>query len=239
MSGDAERNLRASARDLLKTPLARVPRKMERICLLLINTNRSYRLNVGQAPILRGVKLAELFKSFGYEVYFMLNPHLIMFTEYFSLLLQRTSEHLFFAYIGQGGEPGDQSIIFDDEPLEDVQFIQQVNQERSGGLKLTLFSDFSQEPSLFEQKDAFDGNTVLITCVGDESQFIEGPEKFVDQFVREVTNRNHISNQQLFDSLRIVIKRHGLRLSVVGDDNDLAEPVAIFKPYAERYELIR
>ncbi|KAK8893960.1 hypothetical protein M9Y10_022389 [Tritrichomonas musculus] len=238
MSGDAERNLRANARDLGKTPLARIPRRIERACFLLINTNRSYRLNSGQAPINRGVKVAEMFKSFGYEVFFMLNPHLIMFTEYFSLFLQRTTEHLFFAKIGDGGEPGDQSIIFDDEPLEDTQFIQLVSDNKSAGLEMTILSDFSNEKSVFEQLDSFDQNTVLIACIGDESQILEGPEKLITQFTREVTNRNQISNQQLYDSLRIVIKRSGLRLSVLGSADSLAKPVAIYRPTVERNELI-
>lgn len=238
MSGDAERNLRANARDLGKTPLARIPRRIERACFLLINTNRSYRLNNGQAPINRGVKLAEMFKSFGYEVFFMLNPHLIMFTEYFSLFLQRTTEHLFFAKIGDGGEPGDESIIFDDEPLDDTQFIQLVGGDRAAGLEITILSDFSRDKSVFEQIDSFDPNTVLIACVGEESQILEGPEKFITQFTREITNRNQISNQQLYDSLRIVFKRNGLRLSVLGGGDSLSRPVAIYRPTVERNELI-
>ena len=240
MSGDAERNLRATARDLLKTPLARVPRQMERVCLILLNTNRSYRLNCGNAPILRAVKVAELFHGFGYETFFMMNPHHAMFDEYFSLVLQRTSEHVFFANIGQGGgESGTEStIVFDDEALEDVEFSQLVNQNSPASLRVTLFSDFSYEGSIFERKDAFDHHVVAITCVADDSKFVQGPESFVALFVREVANRNQINNQQLFDALRIVIKRHGMRLSVIGDQQMLMEPVAVFRPLPERNELI-
>jgi hypothetical protein len=240
MSAEALRNLRLNARDLGATSLARIPRSLTRICFMTINTNRAYRLGNGVTPLLRAIKLAELFKSFGYDVYYMANVHCVTFREYASMCLQRTKEHFFFLYIGQGGEPGPESLIFDDEPLPDEDFQQIFSANRAAGLKVTLMADFCAPGSIFEKLEAFDNNTVLISCSGTEAQLEEGADVFVDHFVRELNNRNEITNQQLFDSLRIVIKRHGLALGVTGEPKAiLKEPVILWAPLIERNQLIR
>lgn len=113
-----------------------------------------------------------------------------------------------------------------------------ISDDRKSGLKLTLFTDFAKENSLFENLDSFAPDTTLIACVGTEDQFIDASELFVQQFTRELTNRNQITTQQLYDSLRIVIKRRGFRLSVLGDAQPLSDTVAIYQPHVERNELI-
>lgn len=235
--------LRGSARDLGKTSLARIPRKMERSCFICVNTNKSYRSNNGFAPLQRAIKVAELYKSFGYETYYMHNPHRLMFTEYFGFFLERTHEHLVFAYIGQGGdiEGGPESIIFDDAPLEDDEFISLVNSERAPGLKITMFHDFAAHESVFtNRQDSYDNNTICLSCVGTEDQFNDGAELFIDSVTREVGARKQISTQQLYDSLRIIFKRHQLKLLISGEpESFLKEPFAIFKPREENFELIR
>lgn len=240
MSGDAQRTLRTNARDLGTTTLARLPRSLSRVCFILINTNRSCRLGIGVTPLMRAIKVSEVFKAFGYDVYYMLNPHCVMFREYVSLLLQRTSEHFFLVYLGQGGEPGPESFIFDDEPLDDEEFIQTITGDRPPGVPVTLMCDFCIPEALFAHIESFDAPTVAIAVTGDEEEFAEAPDVFIDSFCREMTNRNELTNLQLFDSLRIVIKRRGLVLSVASEPADLMrEPVAIFNPTVERNKLIR
>ena len=240
MSGDAQRTLRTSARDLGSTTLARIPRQISRACFIVINTNRACRLGIGTTPILRAIKVAELFKSFGYDVCYMADPHCIMFREYFSLFVKRTTEHIVFCYIGQGGEPGPESLIFNDEPLEDQDFVSLVENNRAPGLKVTLMCDFCLESSIFKKIDEFGENTVAISCAGSEDKFSEAPEVFIEQFCRELTNRNELTNMQLQDSLRIIIKRHQLTLAVAANPPELMrEPVAEYKPLVERNELIR
>jgi hypothetical protein len=234
------RTLRVHARDLGVTSLARVPRTIVRVCYICINTNRAFRLGIGTAPILRAIKVAQLFKSFGYDVFFMANPHCCAFREYISLFLQRTTEHLFFVYIGQGGEPGPESLIFDDEPMEDAEVGQIFAGNRSNTVKLTVMADFCVEGAIFQNLELFGTKTVVISCAGTDSQMEEGAEVFIEHFVRELTNRNELTNQQLFDALRIVIKRHGLTLSVDADPKPLIKDVvATCKPIIERNQLIR
>jgi hypothetical protein len=240
MSEDAKRALRNSARDLGTTSLARVPRSLTRACFICVNTNRAYRLGIGKAPLLRAIKIADLFKSFGYDVYFMANPHCISFREYIALFLERTSAHLIFAYIGQGGDPGPESLIFDDEPLPDEEFAQIIRQSRNPTQKLTLFTDFCVEGSVFQNPELFGDPTVLLSCIGSESQMEEAADVFVDHFVKEVTNRTEITNQQLLDTLRILIRRHNLGLFITARPKDvLKQVVADFNPLIERNQLIR
>jgi hypothetical protein len=40
------------------------------------------------------------------------------------MFLQRTTGHFIFAYLGQGGDPRPESLIFDDKPLPDDEFAQ-------------------------------------------------------------------------------------------------------------------
>jgi hypothetical protein len=239
MSADAQRALRNAARDLGTTSLARLPRSLTRACFICVNTNRAYRSGIGKAPILRAIKIAELLKSFGYENYFMTNPHCISFREYITLFLERTSNHLIFAYIGQGGEAGPESLIFDDEPLADEEFVQIVGNSRNPSLKLTLFSDICFERSVFQNIELFGENTVLLSVIGDEAQVESGADVWVEHFVKELGNRNEITNQQLLDSLRILIKRHNLGLVVMATPKELLKQgVAIYQPYIERNQLI-
>lgn len=239
---DALIELRGCARDLNKTPLARIPKNMERSCFICVNTSVSYRLNNGIAPIERAIKVASLYKAFGYEVYYMANQHLIMFTEYFGLFLSRTKRHLVFAYIGQGGEigGGTESIIFDDQPLPDDDFISLVNSERSPGLKLTIFHDFASAESVFTSRlDSYENDTICMACVGPYEEFTTGANLFVDSVTREVTSRKQITTQQLYDSLRIIFKRHQLQLVIVGSpEGILKEEFAEFNPRVERNDLI-
>jgi flagellar biosynthesis regulator FlaF len=62
----------------------------------------------------------------------------------------------------------------------------------------------------------------------------------VDHFVKEVTNRTEITNQQLLDTLRILIRRHNLGLFISARPKDvLKQVVADFNPLIERNQLIR
>ena len=240
MASDALGKLRLNARDLGTTTLSRLPREMKRVCFLVVNTSRACRLGIGTTPIQRAIRVAQLFKSFGYDVVYMANPHCVMFREYFSIFLQRSREHVIFCCIGQGGEPGPESLIFDDEPMPDADFLEIVNNERCPGLKVTLISDFYTEGSLFQTGEGFIEDTITITCAGDEDKVVEGPDLLIDSIVKEIKNRNELTNQQLLDSLRIVIKRHGMTLCVKANPTDLMrEPVAIYSPTVERNDLIR
>lgn len=240
MSLDALGKLRLNARDLGTTTLSRLPREMKRVCFIVVNTSRACRLGIGTNPILRAIKVAQLFKSFGYDVVYMANPHAVMFREYFSIFLQRSRDHVIFFLIGQGGEPGPESLIFDDEPMEDSEFFTIVNNERCPGLKVTLMTDFCVNDALFTKIDGFNEDTVVIACAGDEEKVVDAPELFIDNVVRELKNRNELTNQQLFDSLRIVFKRHELTLCVAANPSDLMrEPVAEYSPTVERNDLIR
>jgi hypothetical protein len=239
MTGDAQRALRNAARDLGTTSLARIPRALTRVCFICVNTNRAYRQGIGKAPILRAIKIAELFKSFGYDGYFMANPHCISFREYIAIFLERTTEHLIFAYIGQGGEPGPESLIFNDDPLTDDEFTQIIGESRNPTAKITLFTDICFNGSLFQNIELFGENTILLSCIGDESQVETGAEVWVEHFVKELTNRNEITNQQLFDTLRILIKRHNLGLFINANPKTLLKDVvATFRPLIERNQLI-
>jgi hypothetical protein len=170
----------------------------------------------------------------------MANVHCVTFREYVSLFLERTHEHFFFLYIGQGGEPGPESLIFDDEPLPDEDLVDIFKTHRANGLKVSLMADFCSPGSVFEKLDGFDPQTLLISCSGTDAQIEDGAEVFVDHFVRELNNRHEITNQQLFDSLRIVIKRHGLALAVAGEPKAIMrEPVITYAPLIERNQLIR
>jgi hypothetical protein len=156
------------------------------------------------------------------------------------MFLQRTIDHLIFVYIGQGGDPGPESLIFDDEPIDDAEVAQIFTGNRSATMKLTVMADFCAEGAIFQNVELFGAKTVVISCAGSDSQTEEGAEVFIEHFIRELTNRNELTNQQLFDSLRIVIKRHELALSVDANPKTLMKDVvATYKPTTERNQLIR
>ena len=237
--GDHLRSLKINARDLSNTPLARIPKKMSRVCMVVCNTNRSYRQGNGVSPIMRSIEISGLFKEFGYDVYFSINPHVAFFIEYLKQFLNRTSERFILAYIGQGGDGGSETFIFDDQELPDESFVQIVNEESSYSLKVTLFSDFSAEKSIFSQPTAFEKPVQLISCTGDMSKSNEGADVFVQHFVRELKMKKGITGQLLVDSLRILLKRKGVSINVYASNNELlTSNIMDYVPKEEKNDLL-
>ena len=239
MSSDQLRNLKLAARDLSNTPLARIPRKMERVAFIILNTNKSYREGNGTAPYNRAILLAELFKEFGYEVYFLANSHCPLFVEYFKLIIQRTYIHFVLCVCGQGSMGGEESIVFDDQPLPDEEFKALVNGYRLPEVPFTLIGEYTYSGTIFSNPSDYTDGATTMTVIGKEENSNEGAETFIKQLCREVSADTSLTSQTLYDSLRVFMKRKGLKLEVKAEsESALEKPVAIYSPRQERNELI-
>ena len=238
-SADQLRNLKLAARDLSNTPLARIPRKMQRVAFIVLNTTKSYREGNGTAPFDRAIELANLFKDFGYEVYFLANSHCPLFVEYLKLIIQRTYIHFVLCICGRGGLDGDESIIFDDNPLSDEEFKAIINGYRLAHVPFTLIGEYTYTGTIFDDPAAYDDGAVILTLRGPEENSNQGAASFVQQITREITLKQSITAQTLYDLLRILMKRNGYTLDIkASPESDMDKPVAIYEPRKERNELI-
>ena len=239
MSSDQLRNLKLAARDLSNTPLARIPRKMERVSFIVVNTNKSYREGNGTAPFNRAIELANLFKDFGYEVYFLANSHAPLFVEYLKLIIQRTYQHFVLCICGMGGMGGSDSIVFDDQELPDDEFKAIVNGYRLPQVPMTLIGEYSYAGTIFANPEEYTDGAVTITITGKEENSNAGAEHFIKQLCREISLKNDVTNQSLYDLLRVLMKRNGYALEIkAAPEADMEKPVAIYSPRKERNELI-
>lgn len=236
---DQIRNLKEHAKDLVNVPLARVPKKLIRSALIVCNTGRAYRAGDGVAPIVRAIEIAKCLKNNGYDTYFIANPHAPMFSEYFKLFLSRTVSHLCFVYCGQAAEDGSESCVLEGDPLSDEEFYALVNEQRCPGMKLTLISDFTFEGSLFTKTEQFTGDTCLLTCYGDPAKENAIADLFVEHLTNEIDGKKEISPQLFYDSVRVLMKRNGIVVSVKSTSPELLKlPIINFDPRVERNELI-
>lgn len=239
MSADQFYDLKQNAKDMNKTPFARIPRKLSRVCFIVVNTTLSYREGNGVAPVNRAVPIAQAFKQYGYDVYFLANSHTPLFVEYLKLFIGRTYQHFVFVVCGQGGEGGPETLVFDDMPMSDEEFIALVNGYRVPNVPLTLIGEFSGETSIFANPSAYTDGATSFTVTGDYAKYHAGADSFVRQFTAAITDRHDMTGQKFYDLLRVLMKRQGLNLIVkASPEIDLEKPIAIWEPRQEMNQLI-
>jgi hypothetical protein len=99
---DPVRQLKTYGRDVLGIPLCNLPSSLRKAAFLCVNTYTSYRLALGTGPIRDAVTLAKVLKNFGFEIFFLHNPHVRNFLKYLDVFFRVTSETFLLYYVGRG-----------------------------------------------------------------------------------------------------------------------------------------
>ena len=100
MSLDPIRRLETMGHDVAKTPISRIP-SLRKVVFMVLNCYKSYRGNLGTAPINDAVAFGKLMKNFDFEIYILQTPHVRNFLPILDRFLQNTTEQLVFYYTGQ------------------------------------------------------------------------------------------------------------------------------------------
>lgn len=160
---DPIRRLKEIARDLDQIPVQKIPDEMGKICLFVINTYKSYRINLGIGPFHDAFMLARVIKAHGYQIFYLHNPHCSHFLQYLDLFLQRTTQHLIFSYVGHGtgvidlngdeADGMDEALVFDDGNIIDDDLIEHLVHNKSPYSRLTLLTDAAYKDTIWDMKD--------------------------------------------------------------------------------------
>lgn len=238
MSIDKLRELRNCARDCSTTPLSRLNGQMERVCFIVCCEQKAYRTRLGTQPLERSIQLATLLGEFGYDVLFMVDPHVEMLAAYLEIVVAHTSGHFILSMIGQPDEESDEGMIFTDETLETNRFYEIL----SGATcpSVTILRDYVVENSVFTAVSEEGPERVVISVQGPEDLIGEGSGILFSGICKELENKHGITCRQLQNSLRILVRRHHLNLAVAAtNDSLLDQPFAVYNPKPLNSDLLR
>lgn len=136
---------------------------MDKVFFICINTYKSYKLNLGAAPIQDAYGLARVVKQAGYEVYYIHNPHSQIFLQYFDAFLNLTQKHLIFLYVGRGTsvrdingdevDGYDEALIFDDGNILDDDLVAHLEMCKNRSNVLTLLTDANHKDTIWDMQE--------------------------------------------------------------------------------------
>jgi hypothetical protein len=153
---DPIRVLKTYGRDVGAIPFSRVPTAFPKAAFLCVNTYTSYRLNLGTGPINDAVSLAKVVKAYGFEIYFMHNPHARNFLKYLDLFFKATSGHLLVYYVGHGtsfsesGTHQEEAFIFDDGRIPEDELVDHLIELKNPTCEITLITDACHEGTIWD-----------------------------------------------------------------------------------------
>jgi hypothetical protein len=148
---DPVRQLKTYGRNVAETHMERLPRVFGKLCFICVNSYRSFRQNIGIAPITDAVAFAKCAKYFEYEIFFVHEPHAQTFMQFLEFFLANTLRHLVVYYVGQGMTPHDlnrtrartydEVFTFDDAAIADEQFLDALIGFKNPQNRVTLITD--------------------------------------------------------------------------------------------------
>lgn len=179
MTVDPIRRLLSMGRDLSNIPLSHF-KEARKVAFICVNCYKSYRGNLGVAPINDCVQFAKLIKTFDFEVFILQTPHQRNFLTVLEKILEKTTEQLIFFYAGQplvDLDPNDgideYHFEFDDGVVAERDLAQRIVDFKNPNSELYLITQREHKGSIF---DIGDGNVLGVqlppkcfsfTCIRD------------------------------------------------------------------------
>ena len=160
MTTDAVRRLKTYGRDVSSIAVSRIPADMDKTCFICVNTYTSYRLSLGTGPLNDAVTWAKRMKAFGYEIYFMHNPHSRNFLKYLDAFLEKVKGELVVYYVGHGtsvvdrdgdeSDGMDEAMVFDDGTVIDDVLVNHLCEHKHPDSKLILVTDACHSGTIWD-----------------------------------------------------------------------------------------
>ena len=157
---DPVRRLAEYGRDLGSIPISRLPKELERAAFICVNTYTSYRLNLGTGPMNDAVSFAKCLKAYGFEIFFMHNPHSRNFLKYLDAFFKNTQIELVLYYVGHGtsvtdtdgdeNDRKDEAFVFDDGVIADDVLIDHLIDCKNPNNKLVLVTDACHSGTIWD-----------------------------------------------------------------------------------------
>lgn len=248
MTTDAVRRLKTYGRDLSTIPLSRVPAEMEKACFICVNTYTSYRLNLGTGPLNDAVTFAKAMKNFGYQIYFLHNPHCRNFLNYLDKYFANTTQELVVYYVGHGtsvkdldkdeADGYDEAFVFDDGNIIDDDLITHLIDNKHPDNEIVLVTDACHSGSIWDiQGGDIKGrklpNRIMSISAANDKQtakqtMINRAEQGIFTYnLSKILKKNpSITPPQLQSEMRKALRQYGQTVTVGTTSNDmLDEPI--------------
>lgn len=159
MSSTLLKKLKKLATDVSKTPISRL-KEQENVCFIACNTYTSYRLSLGDGPLNDAITFATAMKSYGFNQYYLHNPHSKIFLKYLDAFFEKTTKHLVVYYVGHGttvsdlnkdeDDGYDEAFVFEDSTLIDDTLLEHLINKKNESSKVTLVTDACHSGSIWD-----------------------------------------------------------------------------------------
>ena len=158
MGDDPVRRLIEIGRDISNVRLPTLPQSFHKAAFVCVNAYESYRLGEGKGPLSDAVSFVKMFKSYGYEVFFIISPNAKNYLQYFDTFLEKTQGRLIILYLGHETyktEESDQeeAFLFNDGAITNSVLIDHIVQKKQDQAELILITDSCHPGSVWNIKD--------------------------------------------------------------------------------------
>lgn len=233
---DPVRKLKTVGHDLSAISITRLPATFEKVCYICVNTYRSYRLNLGTGPVNDAYSIAKCVKKYGYEVYFLHNPHSRNFLKYLDEFFSRTTGHLVFFYVGHGtsvrdldgdeDDGYDEALVFDDGNIIDDVLVEHLIAKKNPENKMTLITDACHSGSVWDIQGGnvlgrqLPSNVISLSAASDSQTAKQTVIERLDQGVftynmtKVIKSKPSITPNQLQTEMRKVLRQYGQTFTV-------------------------
>lgn len=221
---------------------------MEKACFICVNTYKSYRLNLGTGPLNDAVSWAKCMKGYGYENYFLHNPHSRNFLKYLDAFFANTTRELVVYYVGHGtsvrdldgdeDDGYDEAFVFDDGNIIDDVLIDHLIEHKNKDNEIVLVTDACHSGSIWDIQAGDVHGRVLpdrimsISAANDKQTakqtMIERQEQGVfTHNMTKILKKNHMMTPaQLQTEMRKVLRSYGQSCTIGVTSQDLLkEPI--------------
>ena len=141
--------------ELLVVPVE-VPLTKDKSSFICVNCFKSYRGNMGVAPINDSVQFAKVMKTPDFQVFIPQTPHARNFLPIFDKFLSNTSKQLVFYYAGQPlkdldemDQVGQFHFIFDDGPVAQAEVVKHISENKNKDSTLYMITHRAPKNSVF------------------------------------------------------------------------------------------
>lgn len=242
---DPVRRLKTLGRDLGTIPLSRIPASFEKVCFICVNTYTSYRLNLGTGPINDAVSFAKCVKNYGFEVFFLHNPHSRNFLKYLDKFFSNAVGQLIVYYVGHGtsssdldkdeADGNDEAFVFDDGIIIDDDLITHLIDNKNPDNEVILVTDACHSGSIWDIQAgnvkgrelparimsvsaASDKQTAKQTMINRQEQGI-----FTHNLTKILKKNPGMTPNQLKDMMRKELRKYGQTFTVGTTSPDLLD----------------